>query len=378
MHAARALLPLLCVLLLAACGGGSDTPADEPTPPTFWTYKGTQSPGDVWTYTLGGGTFTARNETLAFDYAGTTTDLANGFLRLTVTTTTDPSVTPLPATAYAIEFPGIALLVLPADPDPQVIVCAAIGATPTVESTYNYVKLPDPAWGTGAGGIDTEEAWGVGDSHISGASGEIFDFYSDRWDMGNLTSTPTESGWSPETYTATDGWLVPDVGDQRIAVTPSGVFVQDGGPSSGGSYGVEAPASNLGTGALFVEDHDFLGFVFHYDDPDDDTQPVWAEVTAGDAWITGGTFVSGTGSFDDAVPDAGDTRLVLTTEVRPGVFRGEQYEPGTDGVLGTADDEFAGRFVMLMKEVAGRVFLFGIMDPAPGETKPINFIVLEQ
>ena len=69
MHLSRTLLLILGLCALAACGGGSSTPADPPGPTTY-VYKGTQSPGDVWTYTIVGSTFTARNETLGHDYRG--------------------------------------------------------------------------------------------------------------------------------------------------------------------------------------------------------------------------------------------------------------------------------------------------------------------
>ena len=379
MHPTRLMVGLVLALGLAAgsvsCGGsdGGDPPLIQLT-----AYRGTQAPGDVWTYALGTTSFSATNETLGYDYAGTLGNLDNGYLRLTVTTSNDPDLAgQLPTAAYAVEVPGVALVVKPADPDGNVIVCVAVGQTPTTATTYNYVKFPDPDWGSGAGAIDDEEVWGRATSTISGAGGTTFDFWIEYWTMANTTATPSKEEQAGETFTATGGWLVPDAGDQRIGITPPGLLVQDSGPQSGGAMGVAAPGSALGLDALFTANREFLGFLFEYDTMDENTEAIWASVDQGGDSISAGGFVTGTGDFDDAVPAAEQVRAELVSEMTNGVYRGILREKGPDDQFDTADD-VERAMVLLARVVANRYFLFGLVEPGDGGSLTSNVLLIEQ
>ena len=68
------------VLLAFAIGACEDDSSSD----TSNSYTATQSPGDVWSWTLTSSTFTATNDTTGFTYSGGKETLANLFLKLTV------------------------------------------------------------------------------------------------------------------------------------------------------------------------------------------------------------------------------------------------------------------------------------------------------
>lgn len=368
-----------CVALLlggGACGGGGGDDGGPVVWPPIDEYRGSQAPGDVWTYVLAPTAFTAENLTLGYSYAGGVTTLSNGYLRLTVTSSDDPDLTgKLPVDAYAVEVPGVALIVKPADDDGNVTVCVAVDDTPTAATTYNYVKFPDSDWGTGSGALDDQESWGRATSTISGG-GTQFGFLIEYWTMANLTTTPSRTEVAKDTFTADGGWLVPDTGDQRVGITPEGLIVQDYGPDSGGAMGLEAPDAPLGLDALFDADRDFLGFVFEYDTTGDNTVAIWASSTDGVDHLSAGEMVTTTGDFADAVPSAEQVRLTVASELTEGVYRGTLIEPGPDDAFGTGDDG-TRPLVLLAGEVAGTLFLFGLIEPDDSGAVTTNFLLVQ-
>ena len=379
MHTFRfvrlALSAAILVGTAIACGGGDPTYVPTPNPDV---YRGTQAPGDVWSYTLGTTTFTATNETLGHDYGGTIAELDNGYLKLNVTSSDNPDlIGKLPVPCHALEVPGVALILKPAEQDGNVVVCVAVDEKPTEDTTYNYVKFPDPDWDDGLGGIDDEEVWGRATSSMSGPSETQFDFWIEYWTMGNTTGTPSQTEWADQTFTATGGWLVPDVGDQRVGITPPGLFVQDSGPLSGGAMGVAAPSAPMGLDALFAADRDFLGFVFEYAPAGENTEPVWATVSQGDDYVAVGPFTTPPGGFDDAVRANEQGRITLASELTRGVFRGALTQPGPDDIWGTADDESVD-LVLMCGDVANRYFVFGLIEPNDAGHNTMNILLIEQ
>jgi len=84
---------------------------------TSYSYGGTSSPGDPWTFSLSGdsdGTFTAVNSesARASQFSGNMEGLENGFLKLTVTSSNTDNI-PAGAVAYAVHAPGLAFFVAP-------------------------------------------------------------------------------------------------------------------------------------------------------------------------------------------------------------------------------------------------------------------------
>lgn len=80
---AGALLVLMAISLATCSGGGGSTTSS----PTAFSYFGTQSPGDAWSWTItkdanGSGTFSAVNNTTGKHYSGDVVTLSNKFCSL--------------------------------------------------------------------------------------------------------------------------------------------------------------------------------------------------------------------------------------------------------------------------------------------------------
>ena len=350
---------------LVGCGGGGGGGGSV----TGNEYLGTQSPGDVWNWTIGVSEFSAENETLGYTYSGDVEQLGNGFLKLTISSTTDTGASSGDV-AYALEYPEVALLVKPDGEDSDVIVCAGQGALPTSDASYNYVNMPHDAW------TESDEVWGVAESTVNGTN-FTFDLY--KWLITNTTPAHSseELGLA---FTGSAGRLDANTGDTTIAITPAGVFIGDNGPNSGGFVGVEAPASDMGTTTIFQEDHQFLGVLFKdgSTDPDeDDTEPIWASIdsSAGN-YLAGGSFDGS--DFENATPGDESVRLTISSEIQPGVFSGQLTDYGTNGIYnGGTDDDSVSDFCFLMNEINGKYFIFGISLDGYSD-KPYNFLVIEQ
>ena len=239
------------VVLVTACGGGGSGGGGGSNPPAIGSggthsYLGTQSPGDVWTWTIDRdvGTFNATNETLAYTYSGTAATMTNGFLQLTINTSTDPGITPGDI-AYAIEVPDTLLLIKPAGSGSNVIVAAAQGSCPTANATSNWITMPENAWDpTG------DVAYGTADSVVTGST---IDFTVNRFRLdGVALASATPSG------TCSAGRINFAAGEV-IGMTPSGMFIGDNGPGLGGFVGVEAPGVNIDIVALTASGKEFRG-----------------------------------------------------------------------------------------------------------------------
>lgn len=158
------------IAILLGCGGGG---GDVTTTATSRSYLGTQSPGDVWSWAIttdagGSGSFSATNATTTYTYSGTVSTLPSKFLKLAITATTDPAITPLPAYAYAFEIPNTAVIVKPAGNHARVIIAAAQGTSPTANGSYNWLTIPTTGWNA-----DNSVAYGVTSTTLTGST---FDF----------------------------------------------------------------------------------------------------------------------------------------------------------------------------------------------------------
>lgn len=237
-------LAVAAVLVAGGCGGS----ASSSVSPASRSYLGTQAPGDVWTWTISNGTFTATNETKNYTYSGTESVLPTGFLKLQMQTTTDPNVNPGDS-AYAIELPNTALVLEPAgaDTNPPVTACALGSNPPGPSVSYNYVTVPSTTWtnAMAAGGYVT---FNVSGNNYSGTSHDLNV-------GGSLLNTGTAS------FTCVGGHLTCTSNGVNYngAVTPSGVIVVDYGPGNGGIIGVQQPASPISLSA--VGQMSFHGFL---------------------------------------------------------------------------------------------------------------------
>jgi len=260
---------------------------------TVARYLGTQPPGDVWTWTLdhGAGTFSAQDETNGYTYSGTISQVTgtgivgNGFTRLSIASTTDPAASSwLKHEAFAVELPGVALLVSPPGPPAladggvsngyysSLIVASAVGTCPATGGTFNTIVIPRTTWAsqgsllmpgesvTGPGYGTATLGLSGGSFTISGTTTGVTLTYTDAGDWtitdAGVTSIPSA------TFGCDGGYLTSaTAGTPTIGVTPAGVLIEDMGgadPSISGLIGV-AQTAIAGLGVLQGE---YLGFIF--------------------------------------------------------------------------------------------------------------------
>ncbi len=352
----QTILAVLLAVLVTACGGGSGggtvaVVADQGT-----TYLGTQSPGDVWTWTLNeDNTFVAENVTLTHSYSGTYTTLPSDFLKLSVTSSSNPAViaTPAnPAIAFAFEVPGTALVIRPAGADSDVIVATAQGSCPTANASYNWTVMPYAGWDA-----NSSEAYGVTTSTVTGSS---FDFVHDLYQLDG-TAIATTSGAG---FTCAEGRISKDGDPMIVGLTPSGFLIGDNGPNAGGFIGMEAPATNVDLSAAALAGKEFRGVLFRNGSTGDDTALIWGRPNAAGA-LDGGTY------FDiEAGTENQEVTVTFGTQSSPGVVSAV-----LDPLLaGLASEDFT----VMVNEINGKYFVFGISTVEGISTQPYNLVLIEQ
>ncbi|GMR18657.1 MAG: hypothetical protein BMS9Abin33_1089 [Gammaproteobacteria bacterium] len=352
------ILTVLAALTLAACGNNGDSSGNDNSNPAR-NYMGTQAPGDVWSWTIttgsgGTGTFSASNDTLGYTYSGDVETLANGFLKLTITATTEPGLIP-PAVAYALEFPDTALVIKPAGTTGNAIVAAALGPCPTASASYNWVDLLDFTWTT------ADQAYGVSATTVTGSS---FDFSDTNYYLnGTVSGIDAVTG-----FTCSGGRLTHPTDPTVIVVTPSGVFIGDSGPGAGGFVGMQAPASLIDLSDVARVGREYRGFDFtdaNTDPTRDDTTPIWGRSngSGGSVDLIGGEW----SDFEGNIEDPGTPgNIVFGTQASPGIVNATL----TDGA-GTTD------MVLMINRINGKYFIYG----AQVNTSTLNgsnFLAIEQ
>lgn len=352
-------LTVASAAIIGSCGGGGgggdDGGGGETTSRTS-TYLGTQSPGDVWRWTItminGSGICDAINETTGYTYSCRVTTLPNKFLKLTITATTDPNITTLPAYAYALEFPDTALIVKPVGADSKVIVGVAQGACPTSNATYNWVTMPWTGWNNAV-----DNAYGVTALTVSGSN---LDFSHNYYLLSGAPATPptgTATG-----FTCSGGRITKAGNSMVIGVTPSGLAIGDSGPNMGGFVGMAAPAANVNLNDVVLAGREYRGVYFENNSAVDDTNPVWARPN-GSGGFAGGEYLDFEGNVEDTTDPV---TVAFNTQANPGI------------VNGTLTDSSGSRnIVMMINRINGKYFIYGInARSVPGE--PGNFFVIER
>ena len=145
---------LLAGLWMAGCSNNEESSQPKPfvNPSVADVYKGTQSPGDVWTWNLDKeqkhmtaswdhGTFDNSADDVSIE--GTFETLPSGFLKVTITKATpvtDEIKTDGTAWFYALEIPGMALVVKPEGSiKGDIIAMVSQGECADIPGTYNYI-----------------------------------------------------------------------------------------------------------------------------------------------------------------------------------------------------------------------------------------------
>jgi hypothetical protein len=293
-----AALTLAASFLCWGCGGSTNLISDGGGSRRT-EYVGTQAPGDVWTWSFEGQTFTGRNETLGFAYAGTAVQLPSGFKKLTMTSSTDPGVS-VGDRAFAIEIPGTCLLVKPAGGDRvEPIFGTGLGANPTEAAfTMNWVAVPRLGYR-----LDQDDAYGV------------------------ASFTRTEPGYTVAIEYAQLDWDTMDVGGGATLVPENGRYVVAGEQMV---FGLQA------SGVFFGDKGPNLGGLIGFRQP---TAPIpWADVA--------------TGTYIGTLVKDGQTQLVRVQPGDPGSLVARRFGSDANVETDTLDSTDAGAILRLASSPA--------------------------
>lgn len=345
MYPMRGYIPTLaCLLLLSGCGGGGVSASHSAS-----SYLGTQAPGDVWTWDLTGSTFSATNQTSGNIYSGTEQVLPTGFLKLTINSTTDTNVTP-GSSAYALEFPGTALLIKPAgnDTNPPIF-AGSLGGNPAGPSvSFNYVNVPGYAYNQ-----TTDQAYG----HVTFAvTGNSYDGTSIRYAING-----TQLANGPSDFTGNQGMMTDTSASTPAtgAMTPSGVCVLDYGPARGGVIGVIQPAANVDLTVL--SSFSYKGFLIN----SGKTQCV-STTPNGDGTMHGVGYALPSGVETGTTDGGGGVTISFTGQPAPGEV--------TTTITTSSGTE---TLVACVNQVNGKYMLFGFGVPSGSGGQPYNVVLVQ-
>jgi len=230
-----------------------------------YSYSGTQSPGDVWSWTISTETFFGSNETTGMRISGTWQTLVSGFGKATISISEGPDKPSVGDKAYFLEFPNTMLLVRPDNAtDSRVMVCAASATIEPNQGKYIYVNIPESGWDLASPSYGTVEV-----SDIS-AKRKNFDITP-----YTITGEPVAGGHMNYNFIYSNGTFTEESGadDTKVFMTPSNVFFGDSGTGKGGFAGASLEASSSFTSDF---DHVFKGvrFIYYSDTLTGETEPV--------------------------------------------------------------------------------------------------------
>lgn len=289
MKNSQLVLSMFAGALLAACSNGSES---EMQPKPFVNlevaevYKGTQSPGDVWTWALDKeqghmiatwdyGTFDDTSDDISIE--GTFETLPSGFLKVTITKSepvSDEIPTDGTAWFYAMEIPGMAMVIKPEGSiKGDIIAMVPQGDCASIPGTYNYI-ISAPGERSTYNPI-TQEAFGYLEVAQQGSEFALsgYKFSLDCVDGGNCTDTGIING-IPMATCAGSGDVVITDGGETVAqgqFTNAGAMMMDFGYGNGGVFALKAGA-NATKQAL--NNNTYFGIAYMPKNNNDKTVPV--------------------------------------------------------------------------------------------------------
>lgn len=341
-------------------------------------YKGTQSPGDVWDWTLNHdeNTFTTVWDYGTFDdvtdditIEGTYETLASGYLKCTINSV-NPSHEEIPADGsayfYAMQLPDVAMMVKPEGSiKGDLIATVAAGDCGDVVGEYNYIltapgngELYDPA---------TEEAYG--EVTIVDNGGGNFGISGNKYSLdcaneGACTINSAITGL-PTAVCSENGTVVISSNDNETEVvgqfTSAGVMMLDRGQGNGGVLAFQKSASYDFNDLVGAE---MIGLAYLPHNNDEKTVPIkFTFEDTGDAILGDGHMITDiyTGSLD---PEGVTMRVDGITE---GLL---------DGDLTFDSNGLGTNFVAAMLESNGsKMLIVSSHDP---EGSPFILVLVEK
>ncbi|WP_258103592.1 hypothetical protein [Marinoscillum sp. MHG1-6] len=278
----------LTLLVFTACNDDEMDDVSGKVTENISYYKGTQSPGDVWEWTLDhdNNTFTTVWDYGTFDdtsdditIEGTYETLVTGYLKCTINNVS-PANQDIPddgsAYFYAMHLPGVAMIVKPEGSiKGDLIATVAAGDCADVAGNYNYIltapgngEAYDPATEEAYGEVSIVEQ-GEGVYAISGNKYSL-----DCANEGACTLNSSITGL-PTASCTENGSVVIQSEDQVTAVegqfTAAGVMMLDMGKGNGGVLAFKQSATYEFTDLV---GHDMFGFAYMPNNNDEKTAAV--------------------------------------------------------------------------------------------------------
>jgi hypothetical protein len=292
MKTTHLLIMLAAGLWIAGCSPSESDEATQPkpfvNPEVAKVYKGTQSPGDVWTWSLDEeqghmtaswdfGTFDDSSDDIEIE--GTFETLPSGYLKVSITKSVPVhEEIPTDGTAwfYALEIPGMAMVVKPEGSiKGDIIAMVPQGDCASIPGTYNYI-ISAPGDGADYNPI-TSEAFGYVEIAEDGANFKVSGY---KFSLDCVNGDCSQSGPINGIPTASC------TGGGEIVITESGSTVAQGQFTNGGAMMMDFGYGNGGVFALKTSesatkasllDNTYIGLAYLPQNNGDVTMPVKLE-----------------------------------------------------------------------------------------------------
>jgi hypothetical protein len=342
--------------LLAGCGGGGGSSSGSGGgTPTARKYQGTQGTGDAWSWTIGASTFSASDAATGDTYSGTWTTATGGFEQMSVTSTTDPSVS-AGTLFYGLELPNSMFVAEPPGLNTRPMIAAGLGDAPAGSGLiYNFIHLPETGYNPSTG-----VAFGTMDVST------VLNTYSVAIDNLNISGGSVTGQTS---YTLANATGLLSQGVVTGGISTSGVVALDFGTGAGGDAGLAAPSGSIDIGAAISAT--YSGF---------QTNPVDGSVAVSGAFGNLGSrpgIVLGRYTNVAANAQSANYALIdITGQTVAGQLSATvTYEPTTQNPSGLSIPA-----VFVASQVNGKYVLFGIGDYPAGAAQAgaAQFVLVQQ
>jgi hypothetical protein len=279
---------LVAGLWIAGCSN-DETEVVQPkpfvNPDVAEVYQGTQSPGDVWTWSLDKeqghmiaswdyGTFDDTSDDIEIE--GTFETLPSGFLKVTITKATpenDEVKTDGSAWFYALEIPGMAMVIKPEGSiKGDIIAMIPQGDCASIPGKYNYI-ISAPGNRSAYNPI-TDEAFGYLDVAEDGGGLSLSGYKFSLDCIGGACSDTGPINGIPQATCTTGGEVVISESGNTVAkgqFTNAGAMMMDFGLGNGGVFALRA--GETATKAALL-DNTYFGVAYMPKNSSDVTMPV--------------------------------------------------------------------------------------------------------
>lgn len=232
----------------AATSGGGGGGATISNRTGTYHYAGTQAPGDVWSWTISTSEFSGTNESNGSWVTGEWTTLASGFGKLTVIGSS--TIDAIGKSAYFVEYPDTALIVIPVGESNNPIICAARATSHPTDKNYVSIAVPGDTW-------NKASSTAYGTANVTWETNTArFNVSEFQWD-----GSPKAPGADELTFEASTGMLTSTTGGlEKLFLTPSGMFIVDNGPGAGGHIGISVESFS----SIEAANHSYRGINFRY------------------------------------------------------------------------------------------------------------------